>query len=37
MEVSCNDKVSDVIDELAEFTTENKYKLTIVKDGKAMK
>ena len=31
--MSCNDTVADLIDEVAEFTTENKYKLVIVKDG----
>lgn len=37
MQMSTNDKVSDVVEELAEFATENKYKLTIVKDGKPLK
>lgn len=37
MEMSCSAKVSDVIEELAELTTENKYKLTLVKDGVALK
>lgn len=37
MEMGCNDKASDVILELAEFTTENKYKLSLVKDGKPLK
>ncbi len=37
MEMQCNDKVSDVILELAEFTTENKYKLSLIKDGKPLK
>jgi hypothetical protein len=37
MQLSCNSKVSDIIDEVAEFTTENKYKLTVVVDGKQMK
>lgn len=37
MQLSCNSKVSDIIDEVAEFTTENKYKLTVVFNGKQMK
>jgi hypothetical protein len=37
MQLSCNSKVSDIIDEVAEFTTENKYKLTVVVNGKQMK
>jgi hypothetical protein len=37
MEMPCNSKVADVIEELAELTTENKYKLTLAKDGQPLK
>jgi hypothetical protein len=37
MEMPCNAKVSDVIEELAELTTENKYKLTLCNDGQPLK
>ena len=30
MNVSCNARVSDVIEELAELTNENKYKISLV-------
>jgi hypothetical protein len=32
MQMSCNDKVADIISELSDFTTENKYKLSLIKD-----
>jgi hypothetical protein len=37
MQMPCNSKVSDVIEELAELTTENKYKLTLAMDGEPLK
>lgn len=37
LSMSCSDTVGDLIEEVAEFTTDNKYKLVIVKDGKQMK
>ena len=34
MQVSCNARVRDILEEVAEFTNENKYKLSVLKDGK---
>lgn len=36
MQVSCNARVRDILEEVAEFTNENKYKLSVLKDGKQM-
>ena len=37
MQVSCNAKVADIIDELSELTTEGKYKLSLLKDEEVLK